>query len=451
MCSTQARANAFKGARAHTHTHTRKHTQFAGGEEREKLGLFVALQFVCLPPSMCLGMPLFYEGFLKHFGDARHYHHLQRLVERRTLHVLGFRDDAASARLFDTLPFSQRYGLPASWVNSLYGLMVYPGVRSGYWWFSSPQAANASREAPGDLGPGRGVFFDRILRASTARQVIILAPGLDARPYADYPDDSARARTFFEVDWTDLQAAKLEALRAAGLVDALNATVSVSGAPRRVHFVPLGDAGAAGGGTLDVGEPSTPGASPLVDRLVAAGLQLDQQTLVIWEGGWSYMTPRGAYQMMREIAGLAPGSAIALDVKSTALVEGGLGWALKRSFESGARSLASGVPLGPRQLRDGVGRTDGVRMWCAAHGLRATEVAAYGSEDKGFFAALVHAHVSGHVPPADPAEGSFELQVLRLGARSAVTRRAGQAQDGAAAGEDSDGRRAMAAQAQREL
>ena len=75
--------------------------------------------------------------------------------------------------------------------------------------------------------------------------------------------------------------------------------------------------------------------------------------------------------MMREIAGLAPGSAIALDVKSTALVEGGLGWALKRSFESGARSLASGVPLGPRQLRDGVGRTDGVRMWCAAHGLRA--------------------------------------------------------------------------------
>ena len=128
--------------------------------DRGQLGTFVALHFVAVPPAMMLGMPLFYSGFVKRMDGTHFSPQLRALVERRTLHELGFRRDDASARVFDALPFSGFLGVPATWVNALYGMLAWPGIYSGgYWWCADPR--HSKRDSPADLVPGRSVFLDR--------------------------------------------------------------------------------------------------------------------------------------------------------------------------------------------------------------------------------------------------------------------------------------------------
>ena len=222
--------------------------------DRGPLGTFVALNFVAAPPAVMLGMPLFYTGFVKRMGDERFSPQLRALVDRRTLHELGFRRDDAAARLFDALPFSGCLGVPAPWVNALYGMLVWPGTFSGgYWWFADP--SRSTRESPADLVPVRSVFLDRVLRDTAADQIVILGAGFDMRAHAEY---GGRSLTFFELDAPALQEAKREALQAAGFGAA-------GGGQNAVKFVPL-----------DVSE------SPrsVMDELVSAGLDLKRPVLV---------------------------------------------------------------------------------------------------------------------------------------------------------------------------
>ena len=155
-------------------------------EDSDKLAPFVALQFVTMPPSLLVGMPLFYAALLTRIGDIRYVHHVKSLVERRNWHELGFRDDPVAKDLFEAMPFSY-YGVPPAWISYLYGMSVWPGVYSGYWWCPPPSKAMPSSMSPAEVSGARTLYIDQALAQSIASdyvdQIVIFWGGFDTRPY----------------------------------------------------------------------------------------------------------------------------------------------------------------------------------------------------------------------------------------------------------------------------
>ena len=151
-------------------------------------------------------------------------------------------------------------------------------------------------------------FFDNAVAATAAadspiRQFVVLGAGWDTRSYGPLPDgahlrapagrDSGEALRCFEVDEPPTQAAKVEALRAAGV-----------------------DSGHVVFASTDFNQQSW------LASLKEHGFDPDLPTLILWEGVTMYLDDAAVDKTLGEVAGLAPGSRIAFDYLSRELVFG---------------------------------------------------------------------------------------------------------------------------------
>ena len=221
-------------------------------------------------------------------------------MARLLFHHTGTRNDEAAERIAPHLPalspvvlrlLMDTLVLAARWSGFRGSFLAYPGPRP------SALATFISH---------RTHFFDNAVAAaavaeSPIRQFVVLGAGWDTRFYGPLPDgadlrtsavrDSGGASRCFEVDEPPTQAAKVEALRAAG-VD--------SG---HVVFAPT-----------DFNQQSW------MASLKAHGFDPDLPTFILWEGVTMYLGDAAVDKTLGEVAGLAPGSRIAFDFLSRELV-----------------------------------------------------------------------------------------------------------------------------------
>lgn len=221
-------------------------------------------------------------------------------MARLLLHYTGSRNEEAAERIAPHLPalspvvlrlMMDTLVLAARWSGFRGSFLAYPGPRpSTLMTFISH----------------RTHFFDGAVAAAAAaespiRQFVVLGAGWDTRFYGPLPDgadlrpsagrDSSGASRCFEVDEPPTQAAKVEALRAAG-VD--------SG---HVVFAPT-----------DFNQQSW------LESLKEHGLDPDLPTFILWEGVTMYLDDAAVDKTLGDVGGLAPGSRIVFDFLSRELV-----------------------------------------------------------------------------------------------------------------------------------
>ena len=221
-------------------------------------------------------------------------------MTRLLLHHIASRTDEAAERIAPHLPalsplvsrlLVDTLVLAARWSGYRGSFLAYPGPRPS----TSMTFINH-----------RTHFFDNAIVAdagegSPIRQFVVLGAGWDTRFYGPLPDgadlrpsvgqDSGEASRCFEVDEPPTQAAKVEALRAAG-VDC-----------GHVVFAPT-----------DFNQQSWRGS------LAQHGFDPDAPAFILWEGVTMYLDDDAVDKTLREVAGLAPGSRIAFDFLSRELV-----------------------------------------------------------------------------------------------------------------------------------
>ena len=150
-------------------------------------------------------------------------------------------------------------------------------------------------------------FFDNAVAAAAAdspiRQFVVLGAGWDTRSYGPLPGgadlrapagrESGEALRCFEVDEPPTQEAKVEALRAGG-VDC-----------GHVVFAPT-----------DFNQQSW------LESLTEHGFDPDSPAFILWEGVTMYLDDAAVDRTLSAVAGLAPGSRLAIDFLSRELVFG---------------------------------------------------------------------------------------------------------------------------------
>lgn len=223
-------------------------------------------------------------------------------MTRLLLHHTGSRNDSTAERIAPHLPalspvvlrlMVDTLVLAARWSGFKGSFLAYPGPRP------STMMTFISH---------RTHFFDGAVAAAAAadspiRQFVVLGAGWDTCSYGLLPDaadlrapvgrDGGDALRCFEVDEPPTQAAKVEALRAAG-VD-----------PGHVVFAPT-----------DFNQQSW------MESLKEHGFDPDLPTFILWEGVTMYLDDAAVDRTLSAVAGLAPGSRIAFDYLSRELVFG---------------------------------------------------------------------------------------------------------------------------------
>ncbi len=221
-------------------------------------------------------------------------------MTRLLLHHIKGRNDAAAERIAPHLPalsplvlrlMMDTLVLAARWSGFRGSFLAYPGPRPS---------------TPATFISHRTHFFDSAVAAaavadSPIRQFVVLGAGWDTRSYGPLPDgadlrpsagrDSGEASRCFEVDEPPTQAAKVEALRTAGVDRG------------HVVFAPT-----------DFNQQSW------LESLKEHGFDPDLPAFILWEGVTMYLDDAAIDKTLREVAGLAPGSRIALDFLSRELV-----------------------------------------------------------------------------------------------------------------------------------
>lgn len=292
---------------------------------RAALGLPLGL---ALLPLMCAGWVRLYYATTRAFPGLK-MTALKIVTVRAELHAMGLREDPASAALLRSLPW-----VPA-WARQ--AIVSHLPLASLTPWFAFPlEGRRLERAMTADKGVGmvvalRSQLIDRTLRASASKQLVILGAGLDTRAHGAL----GAGRRVFEVDLPATQAAKREAVRAAGLDDS--------------HVTYVG-----------VDFDSDGGASWL-DQLVAAGFDRAAPAVYIWEGVTYYLPEAAVDQTVELVKQCAPGTVLALDYFTAELVSGEL-------FPFGSRELKGWA----EPLRSWIGAAadeEPARAWAEAHGL----------------------------------------------------------------------------------
>ncbi|MYN67617.1 MAG: class I SAM-dependent methyltransferase [Acidobacteria bacterium] len=221
-------------------------------------------------------------------------------MTRLLLHHIGSRTDAAAERIAPHLPALSPVVLRLL-VDTLVLAARWSGFRGSFLAYPGPRPSTLMT-----FISHRTHFFDGAVAAAAAaespiRQFVVLGAGWDTRFYGPLPDGAdlrapdgrygGEAVRCFEVDEPPTQAAKVEALRAAG-VD--------SG---HVVFAPT-----------DFNQQSW------MASLKAHGFDPDLPTFILWEGVTMYLDDAAIDKTLGEVAGLAPGSRIAFDFLSRELV-----------------------------------------------------------------------------------------------------------------------------------
>ena len=221
-------------------------------------------------------------------------------MTRLLLHSTASRNDGAAERIAPHLPalspvvlrlMVDTLVLAARWSGFRGSFLAYPGPRP------STLATFISH---------RTHFFDNAVAAaavaeSPIRQFVVLGAGWDTRFYGPLPDgadlrpsagrDSVEVSRCFEVDEPPTQAAKVEALRAAGVDRG------------HVVFAPT-----------DFNQQSW------MESLKEHGFASDLPTFILWEGVTMYLDDAAVDKTLSAVAELAPGSRIAFDFLSRELV-----------------------------------------------------------------------------------------------------------------------------------
>lgn len=221
-------------------------------------------------------------------------------MTRLLLHHIGSRTDGAAERIAPHLPALSPVVLRLL-VDTLVLAARWSGFRGSFLAYPGPRPSTLMT-----FISHRTHFFDNALAASAAadspiRQFVVLGAGWDTRFYGPLPDgadlrapagrDSSGASRCFEVDEPPTQAAKLEALRAAGVESG------------HVVFAPT-----------DFNQQSW------LESLTEHGFDPDLPTFILWEGVTMYLDDAAVDKTLGEVSGLAPGSRIAFDYLSRELV-----------------------------------------------------------------------------------------------------------------------------------
>ena len=227
-------------------------------------------------------------------------------MTRLLLHHIASRKDEAAERLAPHLPALSPLVL-RSMVDTLVLAARWSGFRGSFLAYPGPRPSTAMT-----FISHRTHFFDNAVAAAAAadspiRQFVVLGAGWDTRFYGPLPEgpegpegadlrlsigrDSGEASRCFEVDEPPTQAAKVEALRAAG-VDC-----------GHVVFAPT-----------DFNQQSW------LESLAQHGFDPESPAFILWEGVTMYLDDAAIDKTLREVAGLAPGSRIAFDFLSRELV-----------------------------------------------------------------------------------------------------------------------------------
>ena len=264
-----------------------------------KVVLFTLLEIVFFPLQL-IGS-LVYAGRVRFVNMPRGISGTayEPYMTRLMLHHIGSRNDGAAERIAPHLPALSPLVL-RSMVDTLVLAARWSGFRGSFIAYPGPRPSTVMT-----FISHRTHFFDNAVAAAAAdspiRQFVVLGAGWDTRSYGPLPDgadlrapagrDSGEALRCFEVDEPPTQAAKVEALRAAG-VD--------SG---HVVFAPT-----------DFNQQSW------LASLKEHGFDPDLPTLILWEGVSMYLDDAAVDKTLGEVAGLAPGSRIAFDFLSRELV-----------------------------------------------------------------------------------------------------------------------------------
>ena len=221
-------------------------------------------------------------------------------MTRLLLHHIASRNDAAAERIAPHLPALSPLVL-RSMVDTLVVAARWSGFRGSFLAYPGPRPSTLMT-----FISHRTHFFDNAIAAaagaeSPIRQFVVLGAGWDTRFYGPLPNgadlrapvgrDSGEPLRCFEVDEPPTQAAKVEALRAAG-VD--------SG---HVVFAPT-----------DFNQQSW------LESLTGHGFDPDSPAFILWEGVTMYLDDAAIDKTLSAVAGLAPESRIAFDFLSRELV-----------------------------------------------------------------------------------------------------------------------------------
>ena len=221
-------------------------------------------------------------------------------MTRLLLHHTGSRNDEAAKKIAPHLPALSPLVL---WlmVDTLVLAARWSGFRGSFLAYPGPRPSTLMTF----IGH-RTHFFDNAVAAAAAanspnRQFVVLGAGWDTRSYGPLPGgadlrasggrDGGEALRCFEVDEPPTQAAKAEALRAAGIDRG------------HVVFAPT-----------DFNQQSW------LESLTEHGFDPDLPTLILWEGVTMYLDDAAVDKTLGEVAGLAPESRIAFDFLSRELV-----------------------------------------------------------------------------------------------------------------------------------
>lgn len=199
-------------------------------------------------------------------------------------HILGLRQDEASARLLLALP-----NVPALGMRLFTGPLLLAHRASGYVpkAFRYPYEGEVSMQSEASA---RQTFFDSVVERCLLgiSQLVILGAGFDTRSYR-LPQGSPVHS--FEIDTPKTQAIKRALLEQAG-IDV-----------RRVGFV-----------SADFERDDW------FALLVSAGFDPSQPGLFLWEGVTMYLDREAVESALRKIAGAAPGSKVAFDYATSEML-----------------------------------------------------------------------------------------------------------------------------------
>lgn len=208
------------------------------------------------------------------------------LSARWVQHRLGTRHDEPAHRLLTVLP-----GVSPLAVRLVFGPLLLAHRLSGYVppAFRYPFAGDVSLQ---NQAAARQTFYDSVVDRylPDVAQFVILGAGFDTRAFR-LPNEM-RVRSF-EVDTLKTLTIKQAVLA--------KAAVDVAG----VTFV-----------AADFEQEDW------LSRLVEAGFDADTPALFLWEGVTPYLDHAAVADALRTIASLAPGSVIAFDYVTTAVLEG---------------------------------------------------------------------------------------------------------------------------------
>ena len=271
--------------------------------------IFVPLQIAFIPLAVVGFVMVAYKQILvsKRLGASQTG--IEVLNGRWAMHVFGMRDDIPSKRLAEAIPNTSVLGLSFCLIP-LWVKYKISGTLTLY-----PRLPQEGSETLLDMVPARTLYIDQILdrAASDMEQFVLMGSGYDSRAYLYSEKYGMKC---FELDRTETQQLKTEALTKAGLDSS------------HVSLIPV-----------DFEREN------MFDKLSKAGWDPSRKTFFLLEGVTLYLEEGTVRTILRDIAECAaPGSVLTLDIYAQKIIDAAFGGS-KRLLEYTNEALSFGLPF----------------------------------------------------------------------------------------------------------